>query len=43
MYITLFLKLLKLEIEFVVMDLKIELTRFKNLGLDIKFTPFELV
>jgi len=27
----------------VIMDIKIEFTRSKNLGLDIKYTPFELV
>jgi len=37
------LKFLNLKLESVVMDLKIELARSKNLGLDIKCTPFELV
>jgi len=43
MYIALFLKFLKLQLESVIMDLKIELTSSKNLGLDIKYTSFELV
>ena len=40
--ITLLSKILKLQLESVVMELKIELNRSKNLGLDIKYNPFEL-
>ena len=43
MHIPLFSKFLNLGLESVVMDHKIELNRSKNLGLDIKYTPFELV
>ena len=39
MHIALFSNFLKLELESMVMDLKIELTRSKNLGLDIKIHP----
>ena len=43
MYNALFLKFLELKLESVVMDLKMELTRPKNLGLYRKYTSFELV
>ena len=43
MYNALFSKILRIELEYVVVDLKIELARSKNVGLDIKHTPFELV
>jgi len=36
-------EILKLEWESVFMDPKIELIRSKNLGLDLEYTPFELV
>lgn len=40
---TLFSLILKLELEHVDMDLKIKLIRSNNLGLDIKYTSFDLV
>ena len=43
MHITLFSKILKLGLESIIMDLKIELTRSRKLGLDIKYTPFQLL
>ena len=43
MYNALFSKKIKLGLESVIMNHKIELTRSKKLGLYIKYTPFELV
>ena len=40
---SLFSIFLKLELESVFMKSKIELTKSINIGLDIKYTPFELV